>query len=196
MEDRHGEKILVHICCAACFSYVEKILRSEKWQVVGFFYNPNVHGRSEYGKRLQDVKKFCQEKEIELITVAYNVQDFFSQIMPYQDEKSIKFIRDKKRWKVKRCQICLKTILLKGYEEAKSKQIPYFTTTMLTTPYKDHEEIEDICSRMVDKESEVRFYYRDFRKGYWNGRNFAKNHNMYIPSYCGCVYSAEEGILE
>ena len=41
------KKILVHICCAACFSYVYRIIENENFIVTGFFYNPQVHGKAE-----------------------------------------------------------------------------------------------------------------------------------------------------
>jgi len=189
------KKILVHICCAACFSYVHKVLIDDSFSVIGYFYNPEVHGRSEYNKRLSDVKTFCSENKIELLLPDYDVQEYFVPIMPYQDENSIKFINDKKRWKLKRCQICYSLQLTATAKEAKKQKCNYFTSTLLTSPYKDHDEVMNIGLEL-EQETKVKFYYKDFRKGYWNGRNYVRNHRMHTPAYCGCVYSAEEGMLE
>jgi len=189
------KKILVHICCSSCFSYVAKKLKEENLEVIGYFYNPEVHGKSEYNKRLKDVRDFCNEDEIELIVPKYDVQEYFAPIMPYMDKTSIKYIADKKRWKRKRCQICILKLLEKTAETARDQKINYFTSTMLTSPYKDHDEIWN-RGLALEQLFKVNFYYRDFRKGYWAGRNYGRSHNMVIPSYCGCVYSAEEGILE
>lgn len=189
------EKILVHICCAACFSYVYKLLVSEKYEVVGFFFNPQVHGKAEYQVRLREVEKFCHDKGIKLIVPEYNVQEFLTPIMPFQDKNSIKYISDQKRWKVKRCTLCFNIILSHTVAEAKEKKIDAFTTTMLTTPYKDHDEIWNIGLEL-EALNKIKFYYKDFRKGYWYGRNYARSHKMNIPTYCGCYYSAEEGRLE
>jgi len=190
-----AEKILVHICCVACMSYVSKILKEENFEVTGFFYNPSVHGQAEYNLRLTQVKKFCQANDIKLIVPKYDIQEFLSPIMPFQDKNSIKYISDKKRWLTKRCLICYSIILSRTAEEAKIGKFDYFTTTMLVTPYKDHDEI---CNIGLELESEykVAFYYKDFRKGYWDGRNYARGHKYSIPTYCGCYYSSVEGRLE
>ena len=189
------KKILVHICCAACFSYIYRILKNDNLLAVGYFYNPQVHGRTEYQKLLADVESFCKKNSLELIIPSYNIQDYFKPIMPFQDKKSIKYISDKKRWKSKRCQICNKIVMESCVSRAVKEKVDFFTTTMLATPYKDHDEISNMCYDLA-VESKITFYYKDFRKGYWSGRNYAKNHDMNIPNYCGCVYSAEEGILE
>lgn len=193
-----GEKkknILVHICCVSCFSYVFKTLEKEGFEVSGFFYNPSVHGRAEYETRLSEVQKFCKKNEIKLTVPKYDIQEFLGPIMPYQDKNSIKFINDKKRWRTKRCQMCYHIILNKTLSEAKNNKIGSFTTTMLATPYKDHDEIWNIGLEL-EREYKINFYYQDFRKGYWSGRNYARSHGHTVPRYCGCGYSLEEGILE
>ncbi|RLF48509.1 MAG: hypothetical protein DRN10_02515, partial [Thermoplasmata archaeon] len=44
-------KLLVHICCAPCFAYPYERLVEEGYDVVGFWYNPNVHPYMEYKAR-------------------------------------------------------------------------------------------------------------------------------------------------
>ena len=188
-------KILVHICCAACFSYVFKILSIENYKITGLFYNPQIHGKAEYLRRLRDVEGFCKEHEIELIVPDYDVQEFFKPILPMQDKNSIKYIKEKKRWRTKRCQRCYSIILSELVNNAVKMDVNTITTSLLTTPYKDHDEIWNIGLE-IERENKIKFYYQDFRKGYWSGRNYARSHKMCIASYCGCVYSSEEGILE
>jgi predicted adenine nucleotide alpha hydrolase (AANH) superfamily ATPase len=192
-EDR--KKILFHICCAACLSYVFKVLDSEKYELISFFYNPQVHGRTEYNKRLSDVRKYCDKNKIDLFVPEYQIQEFFDPIMAYQDKNSIKYIKDKKRWRTKRCQLCHSLVLGKTADEAKKMKANMFSTTMLTSPYKDHDEIWNIGLE-IERVKKIQFFYADFRKGYWYGRNYARNHSILIPTYCGCSYSAEEAILE
>lgn len=190
-----SEKILVHTCCSACLSYVHSVLDRAKLSVTVFFYNPCTHGRAEYNKRLHDIKKYCEEYKLKLIVPEYDVQEFFAPLMPLQDKSSIKYISDKKRFRAKRCQFCYDLLLTKAANETKIKKFSYFTTTMLTTPYKDHDEIMNIGMEL-EQEFKVKFYYRDFRKGYWQGRNYARSHRMHIATYCGCGDSAQEGLLE
>ena len=46
-----GTELLVHICCAPDASYGVRALR-DRFDVAGFFYNPNIHPREEFRKRL------------------------------------------------------------------------------------------------------------------------------------------------
>jgi len=192
---KKNKRILVHTCCAPCASHVFFELMKENYQVTAFFYNPEVHGRAEYKRRLIDLDLVCKQLEIKLIVPEYDIQEFFKPLLPLQDKNSIKFITDKDRYRRKRCQICISLILRNTIEEAKKLKINAYTTTMLCSPYKEHNEIWDRGSELGRKEG-VEFYYQDFRKGYWKGRNYARSHDIIIPRYCGCSESIEEGRLE
>jgi predicted adenine nucleotide alpha hydrolase (AANH) superfamily ATPase len=193
--DNKKTKILVHVCCAACASHVFSELEKEEFEITAYFYHPEVHGRAEYERRFKDLKKYCKEKNIELVAPPYDVQEFFAPLMPYQDRNSIKYISDKKRYRRKRCQLCVSILIKNIVLETKKLQCKYFTTTMLCSPYKDHDEIWNQCLEEATKNN-LNFYYKDFRKGYWNGRNYARSHDIIIPIYCGCNESLEEGRLE
>lgn len=195
MSTTRRKKILVHVCCAACASYVFSELEKEGFSIIAYFYNPEVHGRAEYTRRLEDVKKLCENKDIELIIPEYDMQEFFSPLMPYQDKNSIKYISDKKRYRRKRCQLCITLLINNMVNKTKSLRLKNFTTTMLCSPYKEHDEIWNLSlEEAVSKK--LNFFYKDFRKGYWTGRNFARTHEILIPKYCGCNESMEEGRLE
>lgn len=188
-------KILVHVCCAACASYIFSELEKEGFSIIAYFYNPEVHGRAEYLRRLKDVKTLCEERKIKLIVPAYDIQEFFSLLMPYQDKNSIKYISDKKRYRRKRCQLCITLLIRDMVRKTKALRLNNFTTTMLCSPYRDHDEIWNMAlEEAVNKK--LNFFYKDFRKGYWNGRNFARTHQILIPKYCGCNDSLDEGRLE
>lgn len=193
--DNKKRKILVHVCCAACTSYVFSELEKEDFEITAYFYHPEVHGRAEYERRLKDLKKYCEDKSIELIVPPYDIQEFFVQLLPYQDLHSIKYISDKKRYRRKRCQLCVSILVNNIVSEAKKLHFKYFTTTMLCSPYKDHDEIWNKCLEEATKNN-LNFFYKDFRKGYWKGRNYAKRRDIIIPIYCGCHESLEEGRLE
>ena len=41
-------RVLLHICCANCAIYPLEEMKSEGHQVVGYFFNPNIHPYQEY----------------------------------------------------------------------------------------------------------------------------------------------------
>ena len=175
--------------------YVFPELEKNNFEITVYFYHPEVHGRAEYKRRLGDIEKICKDKKIKLITPDYNIQEFFAPLMPFQDKNSIKYVSDPKRYRRKRCQLCISILLQKTAEEANKVKIKNFTTSMLCSPYRDHNEIWDQSEKKA-AENNLNFFYKDFRKGYWKGRNFARTHKLVIPTYCGCSESMEEGILE
>jgi len=52
-------KLVLHVCCAVCGAALVKVLQ-EKFQVILFYYNPNIWPREEYEKRLEAVVKLSE----------------------------------------------------------------------------------------------------------------------------------------
>ena len=65
-------KILLHICCGVCAAGVARTLTEEGHQVIGFFYNPNIHPEEEYHKRLDAARRAAQELAIPLVVACYD----------------------------------------------------------------------------------------------------------------------------
>lgn len=189
------KKLLLHTCCVSCLSYASKKITERGFKPTVFYYNPNIHGKIEFLNRLKDVQGFVQEKGIGIIIPNYNEMEFFKPIEPWQDAKSIKYIADKNRFRRKRCEFCYHLRMAKTAEEAKRRRIKHFSTTLLTSPYQDHEFIDYISSQLA-KEYRLEFVYLDLRKGFWQGRNYCRAHKYMIPSYCGCTFSTTERMLE
>jgi predicted adenine nucleotide alpha hydrolase (AANH) superfamily ATPase len=189
------KKILVHACCTACASHAFKELEKAGFMPVAFYYSPQVGEESEYEKRCEDLSNFCGEGGYAIVTPEQNLNEFDSLVDPYKDHVSIKYISDKDRYRRRRCNICYTLTIQKTIEQAKKLRIKFFTTSLLCSPYKDHDEIVEIANEKA-LDYNMNFYYQDFRKGYWMGRNYARNHNVHIPTYCGCLESLKERRLE
>lgn len=44
----------------------------------------------------------------------------------------------------------------------------------------------------LSEEFGVAFLYRDFREGFWKGHEKAKELELYMQKYCGCIFSEED----
>lgn len=190
-----SKKILLHTCCASCLSFVHKKLSEKDFLPIVYYYNPSIQGKIEYLNRLKDVEDYCEKNYLEIIIPEYNEDEFNLPIKPWLDQKSLKYINDKNRFKRKRCEFCYELKIRQTAVEAKKRRLKYFSTTLLASPYQDHEFIDYIASEIA-KEKNLDFVYDDFRKGYWQGRNYSRNHKYMIPSYCGCTFSVAERMLE
>lgn len=68
-----------------------------------------------------------------------------------------------------------------------------FTTTLLASPYQDHDKVRNICEDVAGKAG-IKFYYKDFRPGFRASHEEAKSKGIYCQNYCGCIFSEKERI--
>ena len=60
-------RILVHVCCAPCFTYPHKALIEDGHEVVGYFFNPNIHPYHEFLSRLHCLERYTALRPVEII---------------------------------------------------------------------------------------------------------------------------------
>jgi len=70
-------KLLLHSCCAPCSSSTLERLY-QFFDITILFYNPNISPKSEYEKRLEELKRFVKEKnyDIKFVEVEYDDRPF------------------------------------------------------------------------------------------------------------------------
>ena len=73
------------------------------------------------------------------------------------------------------------------------KKIGYdsFSTTLLVSPYQNHELLKEI-GEQLGKKYGIEFVYRDFRVGFREGQAKARELGLYMQKYCGCIFSEED----
>lgn len=176
-------KILLHACCAPCSSTCLKRL-GEHFKITIFYYNPNITEKTEYNKRLEEIKKFIKEfkvkYEIEIIEGKYNKEAFFEIARGLEEipERGL------------RCFKCYKLRLTETLKIAEEKGFDYFATTLTLSPYKNANWINEIGEELA-KESHVKYLYSDFKKqnGYKQSIEYSNKYKLYRQDYCGCIYS-------
>ena len=62
-------KIVLHICCGVCAAGVVEALATEGHQVIGFFYNPNIHPAEEYERRLASINNTEELLSLQIETI-------------------------------------------------------------------------------------------------------------------------------
>lgn len=173
-------RILVHICCAPCFTYPHKRLNEKGHEVTGFFYNPNIHPYSEYKNRLDSLEKYAQIKATRVIYKHdYDLEGYLRGALNAQD----------------RCGFCYALRLTEAAKTASTLGFDAFTTTLLISPYQKHEMLAEAGEKAAD-EYAIDFYYEDFREGYRESRELARNLGLYMQKYCGCIFSEKERYLK
>jgi len=170
-------KVLLHICCAPCAIYPLKALRAEGFEVMGFFYNRNIHPYQECLRRQETLKKFAQQEGLKVIyQEGYDMETFLQSVVFREDQ---------------RCQYCYHDRLKATAAMAKHGKFDYFTSTLLQSKHQKHQRIKAMALGLA-KSHGVAFYYRDFREGWQEGIEQSKRMNMYRQQYCGCIYSEKD----
>jgi predicted adenine nucleotide alpha hydrolase (AANH) superfamily ATPase len=90
-----------------------------------------------------------------------------------------------------RCGYCYRTRLEKTAEFAKQNRFDAFTSTLFISPYQNHELMKEIALESAEKYG-VEFLYRDFRPYFKEGQEKARELDLYMQKYCGCIFSEED----
>ncbi len=171
------EKTLMHICCAPCANRPIEQLRQEGIEPVGFWYNPNIHPYTEYQARKHTLEEYAKEIGMKLIIGGtYDLRPFITAVADNIDG---------------RCVHCYTCRMEATAKYAAENGFSSFTTSLLISPYQNHEAICAIA-RKAAQEYGVEFLYRDFRPLFREGQEFAREQGMYMQKYCGCIFSEEE----
>ena len=128
-------KLLIHACCADCLlKMVESIRTEDKFEEIQvYYYNPNIHPRSEYQSRLKAMQLMI--KDLKLIIPDWKPMEYFG------------VIKNKK--KGKRCVDCWNLRLEETAKFAKNNGFEAFSSTLLTSEYQNTKMIEKIGKEVL-----------------------------------------------
>ena len=170
--------LLVHICCAPDATVVYEELKDD-YELMFYFYNPNIHPYKEWKARKHALYEYAHKKNLEIIwNTDYNLEDWLRGALESEP----------------RYDYCYKTRIDATAEEASEQKFDAFTTTLLVSPYQMHEKIREICED-AGKRFEVDFYYIDFRENYEASVCESKDLELYRQKYCGCIFSERDRYL-
>lgn len=185
--DKNREyKLLLHSCCGPCSSYVLEYL-SQYFNIVVFYYNPNIYPEEEYFRRLKEqedvIKEIDSKYKIELISGEFETKKFYDAI------KGLEKLGEG----TERCFNCYSLRMREAAVLGEKINADFFTTTLSISPYKNADKINEIGNKL-EEEYNIKHLPSDFKKkgGYQRSIAFSKEHNLYRQDYCGCVFSQRE----
>ncbi|MEI6266353.1 MAG: epoxyqueuosine reductase QueH [bacterium] len=173
-------KLLLHACCGPCFLGVWRELSSHKdIDTSLIYYNPNIFPDSEYDKRYHNLIKASIGKVNNLIK-----PDYQSQLYGIAINKNNSAYPG-------RCLYCYRLRLEKVAQYAVKNAYDAFSTTLLVSPYQQHDILKKIAEEVAAKHN-IKFYYYDWRPYFRESQNDARQTGLYLQKYCGCEYSLKE----
>lgn len=186
MQDEIRPNILIHICCAICAVYFTEILQ-KRFSPVFYFYNPNIQPVEEYQARKNSVKNLAEIYQIPFIDGPYNVSRWFQRIRGLEKEPEAG----------RRCLLCFRLRLQKTAIEAQRRRACYFTTTLLVSPHKDTEAIQNIGCEIGQKIGlnfiNLKMLGQNKTDVWQKTVTKSRQYNFYHQKYCGCIFSSRPG---
>lgn len=177
-------RILLHVCCAPDATIAFERL-NELGEVWGFFYNPNIHPKSEYLKRLDSFLRLVKLWDLKFVEAEYDPQKWFKLVKGLESEPE----------GGERCKICIKNNLEKTATRAKELGFDAFATSLTTSPHKDVNFINKLGIE-IGKKYGIKYIESVFRKknGFLKSVEYSKKLGLYRQNYCGCIYSIHSSI--
>ena len=179
-------KLLLHVCCAPCSSYVLEYL-SNYFEITVFYYNPNIDTYEEYNKRMEESRRFTNEFKgkypIKFVEIGHNNDEYESVIDGLRNEKE----------GGARCFKCYRLRLEKAFLYAKEHGYDYVTTSLTISPLKNSKKINEIGDEL-SRIYGIKYLFSDFKKkeGYKRSIVLSRDYNLYRQNYCGCKYSKRD----
>ena len=179
-------RLLLHVCCAPCSSYVLEYL-SRYFDITACFYNPNISPQTEYNYRANELIRLSQEmplaRPIRCKIEKYDPSAFLSIAKGLEDAPE----------GGERCTACYRLRLEETAKIAAAEHFDYFTTTLSISPLKDAVRLNALGNELSVKYG-VPYLYSDFKKreGYKRSIQLSAEYDLYRQDYCGCAFSKAE----
>lgn len=185
-EKNNRPRLLLHVCCAPCSSYVLEYL-NQYFEITVLFYNPNISPKSEYDYRAQELQRLTEELPL-TIPVSCRISDYDPSVF----QAMAKGLENEPEGGA-RCTACYRLRLTETAKIAAAEGYDYFTTSLSISPLKDAVRLNAIGGEL-SLEYGVPYLYSDFKKreGYKRSIQLSNEYKLYRQDYCGCVFSKAE----
>ena len=131
-------KILLHTCCAPCSVYCIERLNELNIEMDVYWYNPNIHPYMEYKQRRDTLKEYTKSINVNAIFEEdYGLREFCKNVVNDLNNRCINY--------------CYKIRLEQTAKYAKEHGYEAFSTTLLISPYQNHEALKQIGEEMARK---------------------------------------------
>ena len=170
--------VLVHTCCGPCSVTVVQGLREQGHDLLGFYYNPNIHPLMEYLRRREALEAVAARLDFPVVYADSEYDPaLFLRLTAFREKE--------------RCAPCYSLRLERAALEARRRGCSAMTTTLLYSKYQDHEAIRAAGEKAAAAQG-LEFLYQDFRTGWNEGIRLSKEWGVYRQPYCGCIFSEFE----
>ena len=174
-EQEKKPTLLLHTCCALCFSSSFMQIK-DAFDITVFFYNPNIYPSEEYNKRKEETIRL-----IDIFNKEFNLNiKFVEQVEDFEAYNS-------KKVHNKKCFDCIYNRILVSYNYADANNFDYVSTTLTLGRLKNSEMINQI-GEDLSQHFTTKYFFSNFKKngGIDLSLSLKEKYNIYAQNYCGC----------
>ena len=158
--------------------------KREKVDLTAYWYNPNIHPKAEYERRKDSFITFCEMKNVKnVICDEYDMNGFIKNV--------VENVGEGKKWSI-RCKYCYYRRLENTFKYAYDNGYDIVSTTLTRSPYQNHDIINSVAEELSKKYG-IKYVYSDYRHTYYEGQKKAREYELYMQKFCGCVFSFDSG---
>lgn len=168
-QDLQVDKVLLHACCGPCAEAPIVDLWEAGVDLTLYYFNPNIYPVAEWERRREAIEQVAALRNLELI-------------VEKGDRKALQMGLEELQ---KQCARCYTVRFEKAAQTAKEHGFDYFASTLLVSPYQNHELLVE-KGQEVGQKYGVTFLAIDWRPIYRLGQNIAQEHGIYRQKYCAC----------
>ena len=181
-------RLLLHSCCGPCSTAVlEQLI--PYFEIILFYYNPNISPAEEYIRRLETQKQLLERishpHPIEIVAPPYDDAPFWQAVKGAEHTPEMG----------ERCERCIRQRMEEALLAAERYDCRFMTTTLTVSPHKNAVYINS-CGEEITKNTSLQYLPSDFKKkgGYARSVELSAQYGLYRQDYCGCPMTLQEAI--
>lgn len=178
--------VLLHSCCAPCSGAMFEEMRRMGFSITIFFYNPNIHPRTEYEIRKNENKRYCEAYGVPFIDCDYDDLSWFERM------KGLEY--DPERIGV-RCTACFDMRMEVTAKYAYDHSFDTFTSTNTTSRWKCQSQVDGAGIKASSLYfPKLRYWLHNWQTDAFTKRKYeiSVEEVFYKQEYCGCSYSLRD----
>jgi len=175
-----SSKLLLHACCAPCSGAIVECLVANGIRPSIFFSNSNILDREEYNLRRNELLRYADEFNLEVIDDEYDHTAWLASVKGLEEEPE----------RGHRCEECFLFRMKRAAAYAAANNYDVLTTTLASSRWKSLKQV-GAAGRKACEGLPVTFWDMNWRKGGLQPRRdeIIREQSFYNQLFCGCEFS-------
>ena len=149
-----------------------------------FFYNPNIHPRSEYELRKEENTRYAEKLGMGFVDADYDSDNWFERVRGLEQEPE----------RGARCTVCFDIRFERTALYAAEHGFSLISSTLGISRWKNMDQINTSGTRAAARWYGMNYWTFNWRKQGGASRmiELSKREEFYQQEYCGCIYSLRD----